>query len=65
MAHILKFISSPWGFAVLFLGPLFGECIEQAGWSTAILDPLWLGLSIAILWAGIAVWRGSWFWVRP
>ena len=65
MAHVLKFILSPWGFAILFLGPLLGECLELVGWSKATVDPLGIGLLIAIIWAGITIWRGSWFWVRP
>ena len=60
MATLFKLLLSPWGFAIIFLGPLLGEGLTLTGVQTAEVDTRLIGVALALIWATLAVWRGTW-----
>ena len=65
MATLFKLLLSPWGFAILFLGPLRGEGLTLSGILTAGVDARLIGVALALIWATLAVWRGTWVGIKP
>lgn len=65
MATVFKLLLSPWGFAILFLGPLFGEGLNWSGLQIAGVDTRLIGVALALIWATLAVWRGTWVGIKP
>ena len=58
-------IFSPWGFAILFLGPLIGEGLTLFGFQIVGVDTRLIGVALALFWATLAVWRGTWVGIKP
>ena len=65
MATAFKLLLSPWGFAILFLGPLIGEGLNWSGVQIAGVDTRLIGVALALIWATLAVWRGTWVGIKP
>ncbi|NDG94133.1 MAG: hypothetical protein EBY55_13475 [Gammaproteobacteria bacterium] len=65
MATIFKLLLSPWGFAILFLGPLLGEGLTLSGFYIAGVDARLIGVALALIWATLAAWRGTWVGIKP
>ena len=65
MATLFKLLLSPWGFAILFLGPLLGEGLTLSGFDIAGADARLIGVALALIWATLAVWRGTWVGIKP
>ena len=65
MAALFKLLLSPWGFAILFLGPLLGEGLTLPGFDIAGADARLIGVALALIWATLAVWRGTWVGIKP
>ena len=65
MATIFKLLLSPWGFAILFLGPLLGEGLTLSGFYIAGVDARLIGVALALTWATLAAWRGTWVGIKP
>ena len=65
MATLFKILLSPWGFAILFLGPLLGEGLTLSGYHIAGVDARLIGVALALIWATLAVWRGTWVGIKP
>ena len=64
MATVFKLLLSPWGFAILFLGPLLGEALHLSGVQIAGVDTRLIGVAFALVWATLAVWRGTWVGIK-
>ena len=64
MATLFKLLLSPWGFAILFLGPLLGEGLTLSGFDIAGADARLIGVALALIWATLAVWRGTWVGIK-
>ena len=64
MATLFKLLLSPWGFAILFLGPLVGEGLNLSGVQIARVDSRLIGVALALIWATLAVWRGTWVGIK-
>jgi hypothetical protein len=65
MATVFKLLLSPWGVAILFLGPLLGEGLTLSGFFIAGVDPRLIGVALALIWATLAAWRGTWVGIKP
>ena len=65
MATLFKLLLSPWGFAILFLGPLIGEGLTLFGFQIVGVDTRLIGVALALFWATLAVWRGTWVGIKP
>ena len=65
MATLFKLLLSPWGFAILFLGPLIGEGRTLFGFQIVGVDIRLIGVALALFWATLAVWRGTWVGIKP
>ena len=65
MATLFKLLLSPWGFAILFLGPLLGEGLNWSGVQIAGVDTRLIGVALALIWATLAVWCGTWVGIKP
>ena len=65
MATVFKLLLSPWGFAILFLGPLIAEGLILSGFQIAGVDTRLIGLALSLIWATLAVWRGTWVGIKP
>ena len=49
MATLFKLLLSPWGFAILFLGPLLGEGLTLSGVQIAGVDTRLIGVALALI----------------
>ena len=65
MATLFKLLLSPWGFAILFLGPLIAEGLILSGFQIAGVDTRLIGVALSLIWAKLAVWRGTWVGIKP
>ena len=65
MATLFKLLLSPWGFAILFLGPLIAEGLILSGFQTTGVDTRLIGVALSLIWATLAVWRGTWVGIKP
>ncbi len=65
MATLFKLLLSPWGFAILFLGPLIGEGLTLLGFQIVGVDTRLISVALALFWATLAVWRGTWVGIKP
>ena len=65
MATLFKLLLSPRGFAILFLGPLIAEGLILSGFQIAGVDTRLIGVALALIWATLAVWRGTWVGIKP
>ena len=66
MATLFKLLLSPWGFAILFLGPLIAEGLILSGFQIAGVDTRLIGVALSLIWATLAVWRGgTWVGIKP
>ena len=65
MAGFFKLLLSPWGFAILFLGPFLGEGLTSLGLQIEGVDTRLIGVALALSWATLAVWRGTWMGIKP
>ena len=65
MATLFKLLLSPWGFAILFLGPLIAEGLILSGFPIAGVDTRLIGVALSLIWATLAVWRGTWVGIKP
>ena len=65
MATLFKLLLSPWGFTILFLAPLIGEGLTLVGFQIAGVETRFIGVALALFWATLAVWQGTWVGIRP
>ena len=65
MATLFKLLLSPRGFAILFLGPLIAEGLILSGFQIAGVDTRLIGVALSLIWATLAVWRGTWVGIKP
>ena len=65
MATLFKLLLSPRGFVILFLGPLIAEGLILSGFQIAGVDTRLIGVALSLIWATLAVWRGTWVGIKP
>ena len=64
MEHILKFLLSPWAWAAGFLWPLATQALIAAELVASGLTAWAVGAVIALALALIALFKGSWIWIK-
>jgi len=47
------------------LGPLLGEGLNLSGVQIAGIDTRLIGVALALIWATLAAWRGTWIGIKP
>ena len=57
--------TQPMGIRDSFLGPLLGEGLTLSGYHIAGVDDRLIGVALALIWATLAVWRGTWVGIKP
>jgi hypothetical protein len=64
MEHILKFLLSPWAWAMGFLWPLTAQTLIAAEVMASGLTAWAAGAAIAMTLALVAHFKGSWLWIK-
>ena len=61
----LKTSTQPMGIRDSFFGPPLGEGLTLSGFDIAGADARLIGVALALIWATLAVWRGTWVGIKP
>jgi hypothetical protein len=64
MEHLLKFLLSPWAWAMGFLWPLAAQTLVAAEVMASGLTAWAAGAVIALALALVVHFKGSWLWIK-
>ena len=64
METVLKFLLSPWAWAMVFLWPLATQTLIAAKLMASGLTAWAVGAAIALALALIVHFKGSWIWIK-
>ena len=64
METVLKFLLSPWAWAMGFIWPLATQTLVTAGLMASGLTAWVVGAAIALALALIVHFKGSWIWIK-
>ena len=64
METVLKFLLSPWAWAMGFLWPLATQTLIAAELMASGLTAWAVGAAIALAFALIVHFKGSWIWIK-
>jgi hypothetical protein len=64
MEHLLKFLLSPWAWAIGFLWPLAAQTLIAAEVMASGLTAWAAGAVIAMALALVVHFKGSWLWIK-